>query len=61
MERPGCLQDELYRWEETMQKQVRELQRNEMMMLLRIMALEKLTGATPTETALLREDTDGKL
>lgn len=46
---------------DAIQKQVRELQRNEMMLLLRIMALEKLIGATPAETALLREETDGKL
>ena len=56
---PGCCQDELYRWEETIQKRVQQLEHNEMTLLLRIMALEKLIGATPAEVALATTEDRG--
>ncbi len=48
----GCFRDETARRLNAAEKEIRELRRNEMTILLRVMALEKLAGVTPAEVAL---------
>ena len=72
---PGCFQDELYRWEEAMQKRILQLERRITAqdacirlqdrdiadMRKRIVALESLGGATPTKVVLATADPAHKL
>ncbi len=48
----GCLRNGLYHDIVTMQREIRDLQRQDMLLALEIVALKKLIGATPTEVAL---------
>ncbi len=57
----GCLRDSLYHEIATMQREIRDLQRQDMLLALEIVALKKLIGATPTELSLTKEDRNDRV